>query len=265
MLVFSPAATKAAVGVASNLYLAFNQAVVVGTGNITVSNGAGDTRTIAVGDATQVTISGKQVTINPTADLIAGTTYSVTYAAGVFKDSLGNNAPAIAGTDTLSFKAAGVVDTSAPLLVGSTPADNATGITSSRVTLTFNEQVVAGSGSIVIASATDTRTIPVGDITQVTFSGNSVAINPNADLKKGVSYQRHPGQRRHQGRGGQPVCRHHQHHGAEFRHRAGRGGARRPAQAADHRGELQRARWRRFLRALQLRHRHGGPDGLEVG
>jgi methionine-rich copper-binding protein CopC len=105
----------------------------------------------------------------------------------VIKDIKGNAAPAVSG-NAMGFTTTGVVDTVAPTLVSTSPVDNATGITSSRVVLTFSENVVAGSGNIVISSAADTRTISVADTTQVTFSGNTANINPSADLQKGVSY-----------------------------------------------------------------------------
>ena len=77
-----------------------NQTVSAGTGVIVLSNGTGDTRSIAVSDTTQVKISGTTVTINPSTDLFAGSPYSVTWAAGVFKDASGANAPAITGTSS---------------------------------------------------------------------------------------------------------------------------------------------------------------------
>ncbi len=189
MLVYSPTTSSAAVGIRSNLYLTFNQAIVAGTGNLTLSNGAGDTRSIAVTDATQVTVSGSTVTINPTADLMAASTYSITYAAGLVRDSLGNNAPAVTSTSALSFKAVGTTDTAGPTLLSSTPTDDATGITSSRILLNFNEPVVAGTGNIVITNGMgDTRTLNVTDTTQVTFSGNTANINPSADFLRGFTY-----------------------------------------------------------------------------
>jgi uncharacterized protein YjiK len=189
LLVFSPTTSKDAVAIASNLYLTFNQTVVAGTGSLTLSNGAGDTRVIAINDATQIKVRDNTLIINPTADLVAGTTYSVSYPAGLLKDALGNNAPASTGTSAVAFTVTGVVDNAAPTLVSTAPLDEATGITSSRVILTFNEPVVAGSGNIVISNgAGDTRTIPVGDITQVSFSGNTANINPGADLLRGSVY-----------------------------------------------------------------------------
>ena len=187
LLVYAPTTSKTAVGLGSHLYLSFNQTIAAGTGNLVVSNNAGDTRTISVTDAAQVTVNGKTVTLNPTMDLLAGSTYTVTYAAGVLRDSLGNAAPAVSGS-SIDFKTAGLIDTVAPTLVSSSPIDNATGISSSRVVLTFSENVLPVSGNILISSANDTRTIAIGDTTQVTFSGNIVNINPSADLKKGLTY-----------------------------------------------------------------------------
>ncbi|WKA26142.1 choice-of-anchor I family protein [Bradyrhizobium roseum] len=86
----SPADNAADVAAGNNIVLTFNEAVAAGTGNIVISNGAGDTRTIAIGDASQVTISGNTVTINPTAELAAGASYDVTLASGVITDIAGN-------------------------------------------------------------------------------------------------------------------------------------------------------------------------------
>lgn len=189
MLVYSPAASASAVGVGSNLYLSFSQAVVAGSGSISLSNGAGDERTIAIGDATQVSISGTTVTINPSADLIAGTTYTLTYPAGLLRTAQGAASPASPAGSPFSFTAAGVADTAPPLLSSSLPADNATEVAGSSIVLNFNEQVLAGAGDIVISNgAGDTRTISVGDATQVTVSGNSVTITPSANLLQGASY-----------------------------------------------------------------------------
>ncbi|MES9905615.1 MAG: Ig-like domain-containing protein, partial [Sedimenticola sp.] len=88
---------------ASNITLTFDDDVMVGTGNILISDGAGDTRTIAVGDDTQVSISGDTLTINPTADLNNSSTYNVQMASGVIKDVAGNDFAGISDTTTLNF------------------------------------------------------------------------------------------------------------------------------------------------------------------
>ncbi|WP_035726294.1 choice-of-anchor I family protein [Bradyrhizobium murdochi] len=101
----TPADNATAVVAGNNIVLTFDEAVMAGTGNIVISSGAGDTRTIAINDASQVTISGNTVTINPTADLAAGSTYDVTLASGVITDVAGNAFGGIA-QDALDFTVA---------------------------------------------------------------------------------------------------------------------------------------------------------------
>ncbi|WP_454727582.1 MULTISPECIES: SdiA-regulated domain-containing protein [Cupriavidus] len=181
--VFAPTQDKSAVGVGSNLYLTFAQDVTAGTGNIILSNGAGDVRSIPVRDA-QVTISGKVVKINPAVDLAPGSKYSITYAEGVF-----GGAPAIPDTAAVSFTTVGEADHTAPQLASTTPSDDATSVAvNAAISLNFNETVRMGKGDIVIESAGDTRTIPVTDTAQVKFSGSSVIITPSTPLQNSINY-----------------------------------------------------------------------------
>jgi VCBS repeat-containing protein len=98
----TPADNATAVAVGSNLVLTFSEAVQAGTGNIVISNGT-DTRTISVTDATQVSISGSSVTMNPTADLHGSSSYHVQMASGVIKDLAGNSFAGISDATTLNF------------------------------------------------------------------------------------------------------------------------------------------------------------------
>jgi uncharacterized protein YjiK len=188
LLVFSPSLNKTAIAPGSNLYLTFNQPILAGTGNLVLSNGAGDTRTIAISDSAQIKVMSNTLVIDPATDLVPGTSYSISYPAGLLKDASGNNAPALSSAALISFTTVGVLDTVAPALASTSPLNNATGITSSRILLNFNEAVVAGVGNIVISNGTDTRTINVTDATQVTFSGSTANINPSADLIRGSTY-----------------------------------------------------------------------------
>lgn len=89
----------------ANIVLTFSETVLAGTGNIVISNGSGDTRTIAIGDTSQVSISGNTVTVNPTADLAAGGAYDVVIGSGVITDVAGNAFAGIA-QDALDFTVA---------------------------------------------------------------------------------------------------------------------------------------------------------------
>ena len=87
-------------------------------------------------------------------------------------------------TDSNNF----AIDTLAPTLSSSTPADNTAAVlVGSNIVLTFTENVAAGTGNIVISDGSDTRTIAVGDA-QVVISGNTVTINPATDLNLNTTY-----------------------------------------------------------------------------
>src|SRR5262249_58067799 len=90
-------ATGRAVG--SNLTLTFSEAVKAGSGNIVIHKVSDDSAvaTIAIGDSSQVSISGSTVTINPTADLAAGTAYYVTHRESVV---LGQGKKCVGGVTT---------------------------------------------------------------------------------------------------------------------------------------------------------------------
>ena len=101
----NPADDASNVSAASNIVLTFDEAVQAGTGNIVISDGAGDTRTIDVTDASQVTFGTNTVTINPTGDLNPATAYDVTIGSGVITDAAANPFAGIA-LDALDFTTA---------------------------------------------------------------------------------------------------------------------------------------------------------------
>lgn len=190
MTVFTPTKNSSAVGIGSNLYLNFDQTVTAGSGNIVISDGAGDTRTIAVTDTSQVTFSGKTVKIDPKVFLNPGSTYSVTYDAGVIR-GVSANAAAVSGTALSFTTVTGTADAVAPTLNSTAPVNSAAGISGSHFTLFFDEAVQAGTGNIVITNtgdASDTRTISITDTTQVKFNGGKVSIKLTTPLKDSASY-----------------------------------------------------------------------------
>ena len=120
------------VSTSSDIVLTFNENVQLGAGDIVISNAAGDTRTITIGEADDpdgaVTASGTTVTINPTLDLAADSTYHVTVAAGTIQDTSGNGFTGIAAGDLdfttaagQSFAIAAASATKAEGNVGTTP------------------------------------------------------------------------------------------------------------------------------------------------
>jgi uncharacterized protein YjiK len=186
MAIYEPTSATSSVGIGSNVYLGFNRNVVAGTGNLTLTGGA-DVRNIAIGDTSQVSISGSSLRIDPSEDLIPGVAYSVTFPAGLLRDDAGNSSPAVSDTTTLRFTTHGTADSTAPTLVGSVPADNATNVSGSQILLNFSEAMRAGIGNIVLSSEGDTRTIPVGEA-QVVISDSTVTITPTTPLAADAAY-----------------------------------------------------------------------------
>ncbi|MGG4732507.1 beta strand repeat-containing protein [Leclercia adecarboxylata] len=84
------------------------------------------------------------------------------------------------------------VDNTAPVLTSSTPQDNGGSIaTGANLTLTFSEDVLAGSGHITLVNESDNsqnKVIDITDSSQVSISGNTVTIDPTTDLAAGANY-----------------------------------------------------------------------------
>ena len=188
----SPADNAGNVAVGSNLVLAFNEAVQAGSGNIEIRNSANGTlvKSIVVTDATQVSFGGNQITVNPNTDLSLETSYYVVLASGVIRDLANNAFAGISSSATFNFTTESIyVDTTAPIVLFTTPKTNITGNT--NIIVTFNEPVKAGTGSIEIRKTSDDtvyRTISINDHTQVSFSGRDVTINPSTDLDPANTY-----------------------------------------------------------------------------
>jgi subtilisin-like proprotein convertase family protein/Ca2+-binding RTX toxin-like protein len=86
--------------------------------------------------------------------------------------------------------AGGIIDAAAPALLSLSPADNALGVdVDANIVLTFDEVIAAGSGNIVIYNANGSLW-GAFSITgpQVSFSGVSVTLDPDADLAAGSNY-----------------------------------------------------------------------------
>jgi predicted extracellular nuclease len=74
----------------ADLRLNFTELVKPGSGAVTISDGAGDVRTIDVNDANQVHVAGQSLVIDPAFDLRPGATYHVSVDAGAVLDLAGN-------------------------------------------------------------------------------------------------------------------------------------------------------------------------------
>ncbi|MEG4926376.1 DUF4347 domain-containing protein, partial [Microcoleus sp. F10-B2] len=101
---FTPADNATGVAVTANLVVNLSEAVQKGTGNLVIKK-VSDNSVVETIDVTSanVTVSGSNVTVNPTADLVAGTDYYVEIAAGAIKDLAGNNYAGTTGATAWNF------------------------------------------------------------------------------------------------------------------------------------------------------------------
>lgn len=139
-----------------------------------------------VGRAVTYVDATRTVTVNPNANLIAGTSYTLTFlgtGVNAIRDAAGNPLPTTAVTFTTAS------DTTAPVVVGSTPANNATGVgTGANVLVDFSERVVGASTTTVVLRNVATNAVVAAAVT-VNTAGTRVTVNPAPALARNTLYR----------------------------------------------------------------------------
>ena len=100
-------------------------------------------------------------------------------------------AAGISNNSTWSFTTEPTPDTQAPLIVSLTPANAATGIAKNTdLTVTFDEDIVAGTGSVTVKQLSNQLTFEAIDVTSsnVTVSGMKSTIKMNSDFNDETDY-----------------------------------------------------------------------------
>ncbi len=179
-----PANGATGVSIDANIVLSYSEAVKVATGNITLTPTGGTALTIAVTDA-QVSVSGAVVTINPSADLIPDTQYTLLIPAAAIQDLADNPA----AMTPLTFTTTATADGAPPQISSTVPANGATGVSiDANIVLNYSKAVKVATGNITLTPMGGTAlTIAVTDA-QVSVSGAVLTINPSADLMPGTRY-----------------------------------------------------------------------------
>ena len=190
-LIGTDPADDATVGVAAgqNLVMTFDKTVQAGTsGTIALWKTSPDTlvESFDVTSPTGLTFGGTSVTINPSADLVAGVEYYVLIDADAIVDTSSNGFAGITVIGDWSFSPDGT-----PPAVGTidSPANEATSVrVNGNLSLTFDEDVQKGSGSIVIRRFDDDSEVDTIDVASVsvTITGGLVTFAPTADLPAGT-------------------------------------------------------------------------------
>ncbi|MEN9897114.1 MAG: hypothetical protein RLZZ66_763 [Pseudomonadota bacterium] len=110
------------------------------------------------------------------------TPINVEVASGKFTDFAGNG-------NIASEKASQAVDTLAPTLLNTSPANLSIDVAkNSNIILFFNENITAGSGDFIISNGVDSQTISVKDATQVFINNKVLTLNPTKDLVENTQY-----------------------------------------------------------------------------
>ena len=116
---------------------------------------------------------------------VTGLTVNTNYDVYVVAEDDAGNISSTSKIDVLT------VDTTAPTLQSSSPSDGATNVTlSQNLTMTFDDNIVIGTGSITIVE-TGVGNFEALDVTNgslVSVSGATVTLNPSGTLKKGTAY-----------------------------------------------------------------------------
>lgn len=163
-----------------DIELRFTGAVKAGVGNLVLSNGT-DTRIIAIDDKHQVTFDGHNVIINPTDDLMPGTTYTAQMASGVITDKADTPYSGFSG-GTFS-----TIDPNPLTLYKSGQRFDNVKI-DQDIRIFFDEEVAPGNGNIVISNGSDLRKIDIKDTDQITFGESMLTINPTTNLSPNTTY-----------------------------------------------------------------------------
>lgn len=181
--------------VGSNLVATFSEDIVLKSGGTITITDTGDgsgTVVINLPEPSQVTVSGRNLIINPSANLDPGTNFEVVIGAGAIEDkAVAPNAFSGTKPGEWTFSTA-ALDLTAPLITLKSPLDNATDVSrATDIVATFDDNIIAGTGDITLKDLVDgstTQVIPVSDPSQVTINGKVLTIDPAVSLAAGRNY-----------------------------------------------------------------------------
>ncbi len=181
----------------TNIVATFSEDIVLKAGGmITLRNlgdGSGASDIIITLPDAKVSISGRDLVINPSANLPFNTNFAVQISPNTIEDSASptNTFAGITNDTTWTFSTA-TQDLTAPVITLKSPLDNATSVSrATNIIATFDDAIIAGSGNITLKDLDDetaTQVIPVTDTTRISISGNALTINPTGSLASGKNY-----------------------------------------------------------------------------
>ncbi len=172
---FDPVDDAVKVAIDANLVVRFDENVAAGSGNIVITETSG-------GVFETVNVTSGQVTI------VDDTVYHILVDAGAFTDVATNDHLGI--TDATAWNLATRAESTPPAVTSLDPVDGAVDVaTNANLVVRFDENVVAGSGNIVITETGggvfETVNVTSG---QVTIVDDTVTIDPAGALAQSTDY-----------------------------------------------------------------------------
>ncbi len=170
----------------------FNEDVqFTGVGSVTIKNLTAATEQVITLPDVQVSLSGRDLIIDPASNLAFDSTFAVRISANAVEDLSGNAFAGISDDVVWNFSTT-AQNLNPPIITVKNPADDATGVSiGANIVATFDQNLILGTGDIVIKDLLDnstTQTIAVTDASQVTLTDNVLTINPAVFLESGRSY-----------------------------------------------------------------------------
>ncbi len=188
---YNPVSGVDGVATNSNLILTFDDIVVKGEGNITITTDIEQGKQVIDVNSDAVTIGnvGRIMTINPS-DFLSGRSYQVVLDAGLVKDLAGNSYFGMPDEEEWIFSTAGNTgDLEAPELESVFPVDDETAAPVFMLELTFNEPVRAASGSIIIYNSNDQPVLTIdAESGAVVANQSKLSITLPQSLEFGKNY-----------------------------------------------------------------------------
>jgi sugar lactone lactonase YvrE len=161
----------------NTIVLNFDREVFKGIGRLRVMDADTDAEITGAGvNSSRVSISGSQVTLDLLNPLPVNKQVYVTIPGSAFKDANDVFFRAILDKTTLNFSTATF---SRPMLVSSSPIDEATDFNGTTLTLTFDRNIFAGRGRIRLLDAADDTPITGAGVSsdRITINGNTLTFD----------------------------------------------------------------------------------------
>lgn len=188
----SPADNQVDVLLNEPLTVRFDEPTLKGAGFIALKFATdGTTRETINVNSAAVSISGTIATITPADDLPGSTELYVEISPGAFKDQAGNLFDGISDPTAWSFTTTAPPDGTQPQLLANSlnPVSGTVNVPfSTNLEFSFNENVLKGTGDILITRTFDEEVIMTIDVTsnQVNITNSMVTIIPSTDLGEGT-------------------------------------------------------------------------------